>query len=52
MVVVDGAGLPLGNHLHSASPSKVKLVEATLASIRVGRRPYAGRPRQNPDCHI
>jgi transposase len=38
MVVVDGAGVPLGNHLHSASPSEVKLVEATLKAIRVGRR--------------
>jgi transposase len=48
MVVVDGAGLPLGNHLHSASPSEVKLVEATLATIRVGRRHRVGRPRQKP----
>ena len=48
MVVVDGAGLPLGNHLHSASPSEVKLVEATLATIRVRRRHRAGRPRQKP----
>lgn len=38
MVVVDGAGVPLGNHLHSASPSEVKLVEATLQAVRVGRR--------------
>jgi transposase len=48
MVVVDGQGLPLGNHLHAASPSEVKLVEATLATIRVGRRHRAGRPRQKP----
>jgi transposase len=48
MVVVDGAGLPLGDHLHSASPSEVKLVEATLAAIRVGRRHRAGCPRQKP----
>jgi transposase len=48
MVVVDGAGLPLGNHLHSASPAEVKLVEATLATIQVGRRHRAGRPRQKP----
>ncbi|MBZ5514899.1 MAG: IS5 family transposase [Acidobacteriia bacterium] len=48
MVVVDGAGLPLGNHLHAASPSEVTLVEATLATIRVGRRHRAGRPRQKP----
>jgi transposase len=48
MVVVDGQGLPLGNLLHSASPSEVKLVAATLATIRVGRRHRAGRPRQKP----
>ena len=48
MVVVDGQGLPLGNHLHSASPKEVRLAEATLASIRVSRRGRAGRPRQKP----
>jgi transposase len=48
MVVVDGAGLPLGDHLHAASPSEVQLVEATLAAIRIGRRHRAGRPRQKP----
>ena len=48
MVAVDGEGLPLGDHLHAASPSEVKLVEATLAAVRVGRRHHAGRPRQKP----
>ena len=48
MVVVDGRGLPLGNYLHSASPAEIKLAETTLASIRVGRRHRAGRPRQKP----
>src|ERR1700674_4352282 len=48
MVVVDGAGVPLGDHLGSASPAEVKLAETTLASIRVGRRHRAGRPRQKP----
>src|SRR6202521_6265580 len=48
MVVVDGQGLPLGDHLHSASPAEVRLAEETLASIRVGRRHRAGRPRQKP----
>jgi len=48
MVVVDGRGLPLGNYLHSASPGEVTLAEATLATIRVGRRHHAGRPRQKP----
>src|SRR6266850_1716978 len=48
MVVVDGRCLPLGNYLHSASPAEVKLAETTLATIRVGRRHHAGRPRQKP----
>ncbi len=48
MVVVDGRGIPLGEHLCSASPSEVRLAEQTLASIRVGRRHRAGRPRQKP----
>jgi transposase len=48
MVVVDGRGLPLGNHLHSASPAEVKLAETTLATIRVARSHHAGRPRQKP----
>jgi transposase len=38
----------VGEHLHAASPSEVRLVEATLATIRVGRRHRAGRPRQKP----
>src|SRR5438876_6511887 len=48
MVVVDGRGIPLGDHLCSASPSEVRLAETTLAAIRVGRRHHAGRPRQKP----
>ena len=48
MVVVDGQGIPLGDHLYSASPAEVRLAEETLASIRVGRRHHAGRPRQKP----
>ncbi|MGC2279863.1 MAG: IS5 family transposase [Candidatus Acidiferrales bacterium] len=48
MVVVDGRGVPLGNSLHSASPSEMRLAEQTLATIRVGRRHHAGRPRQKP----
>ena len=48
MVVVDGAGVPLGNQLCSASPSEVRLAEAALAAVRVGRRHRAGRPRQKP----
>jgi hypothetical protein len=43
MVVVDGQGIPLANHLDSASPSKVTLLEKTLiillcyAKVTVGR---------------
>ena len=48
MVVVDGHGIPLGDHLCSASPSEVRLAEETLAAIRVGRRRHPGRPRQKP----
>ena len=48
MVVVDGKGVPLGDQLHSASPAEARLAETTLASIRVGRRHRAGRPRQKP----
>jgi transposase len=48
MVVVDGRGIPLGDHLCSASPSEVRLAETTLAAIHVGRRHRAGRPRQKP----
>jgi Transposase DDE domain len=48
MVLVDDRGIPLGDHLCSASPAEVKLAETTLASIRVGRRLCAGRPQQKP----
>ncbi|OHB57216.1 MAG: hypothetical protein A2Y07_00090 [Planctomycetes bacterium GWF2_50_10] len=37
MVVVNGEGIPLGNHLDSASPAEVKLVEKTLQTIAVPR---------------
>jgi transposase len=46
--VVDGTGLPLGDSLHSVSPSEVRLAETTLARSRVGRRHRPGRPRQKP----
>ncbi|MEE8200450.1 MAG: transposase [Candidatus Acidoferrales bacterium] len=49
MVVVDGQGLPLGNHLHRASPAEVRLAEVTLATIRVPARGRSGRPRQKPE---
>ena len=49
MVVVDGAGTPLGAHLDSASPHEVTLLERTLATIAVPRAHTPGRPRQRPD---
>lgn len=48
MVAVDDAGVPLGEHLHSASPAEVRPAETTLATIREGRRHRAGRLRQKP----
>ena len=47
MVLADGAGTPLGIHLEKASPSEVRLVEATLKSVRVktGKR-KCGAPRR------
>ena len=49
MVVVDGQGLPLGNHLHLASTAEVRLAEQTLAAIRVPAAGRRGRPRQKPE---
>jgi len=46
MVVVDGAGVPLGIQLGSASPAEVKLAESTLAQISVPQK--RGRPRKRP----
>lgn len=48
MVLVDGAGTPLGAHLDSARPAEVRLLEATLQTVRVSRAHRAGRPRQRP----
>ena len=47
MVVVDGQGIPLGNHLDSASPGEVKLLEKTLKTIAVPRCGQ-GRPKNKP----
>jgi transposase len=47
MVVVDGAGVPLGSQLTSASPAEVKLAESTLDAISVPRK-GPGRPRKRP----
>jgi transposase len=47
MVLADGAGTPLGIHLEAASASEVKLVEATLDSVKVktGKR-KRGKPKR------
>jgi transposase len=47
MVLADGAGTPLGVHLEAASPSEVRLVEATLDSVKVkvGKR-ERGKPKR------
>jgi len=47
MVVVDGQGVPLGNHLDSASPAEVRLLEPTLANMKVPLK-GPGRPRSKP----
>ena len=49
MLLIDGQGTPLGAHLDSASPSEVKLLEQTLATVQVTRAHRAGRPRSKPD---
>ena len=50
MVVVDGAGVPLGAHLASASPHESTLIEATLDAVAVPRPGgRGGRPRGRPD---
>ena len=48
MVVVDGKGVPLGNHLDSASPAEVTLIETTLQTISVPRS-GPGAPRKKPE---
>lgn len=49
MMVTDGEGLPLAAHVASASPAEVTLIEATLATISVGKAGAAGAPRRKPD---
>jgi transposase len=46
MVVVDGAGIPLGSQLVSASPAEVTLAERTLRQIAVPQK--RGWPRTRP----
>jgi transposase len=49
MLLVDGAGTPLGARLDSASPSEQKLLEKTIAAVHVGRTHRPGRPRSKPN---
>jgi len=48
MVVVDGAGTPLGAYVEAASPAEVALLEQTLDTVAVGRSGTPGRPRKRP----
>jgi transposase len=48
MVLVDGAGTPLGAYLEAASPAEVTLLERTLDTVAVGRPGKPGRPRKRP----
>src|SRR5574337_1276415 len=49
MVLVDGAGTPLGAYLDAASPAEVRLLKATLDTVAVTRLYRPGRPRKRPD---
>jgi transposase len=49
MLLVDGAGTPLGAYLDSASPAEVTLLEKTLETVAVSREHRPGRPRRYPD---
>ena len=49
LVLVDGAGTPLGLHVDAASPSEVGLLVQTLETGRVCRPHQRGRPRTRPD---
>ena len=49
MVLVDGAGTPLGAYLEAASPAEVTLIEKTLDTVAVGRPGTPGRPRKRPE---
>src|SRR5919199_5881559 len=49
MVLVDGAGTPLGVYLDAASPAEVTLLEQTLDTVAVGRLGKPGRPRKRPE---
>jgi transposase len=48
MVVANGASIPLGVSIHSASPAEVKLAVGTLATVKVPRL-HGGRPKEKPE---
>ncbi len=48
MVLVDGAGTPLGTYLDAAGQAEVNLLDQTLAAVAV-KRTSRGHPRQKPD---
>jgi len=48
MVLVEGASTPLRAHLDSASPAEVRLLEATLATVKVGRSRRAANQKPVP----
>lgn len=45
MLVTDGKGTPLAEHIESASPAEVTLLERTLAKVSVRRAGQPGHPR-------
>ncbi len=49
MVLVDGAGTPLGAYLAAATPAEVTLLETTLDTVALGRPGKPGRPRKRPE---
>jgi transposase len=49
MVLVDGAGPPLGAYVDAATPADVTRLETTLETVAVGRPGKARRPRQRPE---
>jgi hypothetical protein len=49
MVLVDGAGTPLGADLETASPAEIARLEKTLDTAAVGRPGKPGRPRKRPE---
>jgi len=51
-MVVSTPGCSFGRLTSLCIPAEVKLVEKTLAAIRVRRRHRGGRPRQKPERMI